>query len=122
MFSVVLFFIIVLTLYFLLTTLFAFMIATIPGTYPLKAYRIAKKIVTGQRVRLLMRLFWLALVIALIWYVVLIPIAIIVNALSLNDSSVIPVAVQLTKGFLLIYGASYCYLLYRKMINDPTAS
>lgn len=122
MFSIALFFIVVLTLYFMLTTVFAFMIATIPGTYPLQAYKTAKKIITGQRLRLLFRLLWLAVVIVLIWYVVLIPVAIIVNALNANNSPVIPVAVQLVTGFCLIYGSSYFYLLYRRMIDDPVAA
>lgn len=119
MFSIALALVAVLTLYFMLTSVFAFMIATIPGTYPLRAYATAKKIIAGQRLRLLLRLFWLALVIVIIWYGILIPIAIIVNALSLNDSLVIPVAVQFVTGFCLIYGVSYFYLLYRRMIDDP---
>ena len=121
MFSVALFLAGVLTLYFMLTTLFALMIATIPGTYPFKAYATAKKIIIGQRLRLLMRLFWMALVLALIWYVVLIPVALVVNAFGWNNTLVIPVAVQVMTGFLLIYGTSYCYLLYRRMIDDPVA-
>ncbi len=110
-----------LTLYFLTTTMFAMMIATIPGTYPLKAYRTAKKIVVGQRARLLVRLLWLALVIALVWYLVLIPVALIIQSFGWESSYVLPVFVQLVTGFGLIYGASYIYLLYRRMIDDPVA-
>lgn len=122
MFSIALFLAAVLTLYFMLTTLFAFMIATIPGTYPLKAYKTAKKIIVGQRLRLLMRLFWMALVLVLVWYAVLIPVALVVNAFGWNTTLVLPIAVQFMTGFLLIYGTSYCYLLYRRMIDDPVAS
>lgn len=119
--SVALFLVVVLTLYFLLTTLFAFMVATIPGTYPFRAYAMAKKIIVGQRMRLLFRLFWLALVVLVVWYVVLIPVAIVVNAMDLNATPVIPIAVQFVTGFCIIYATSYFYLLYRRMIDDPVA-
>lgn len=110
-----------LTLYFLTTTMFAMMISTIPGTYPLKAYKTAKKIVVGQRARLLVRLLWLGLVIALVWYLVLIPVALIVQSFGWESSYVLPIFVQLVTGFSLIYGTSYVYLLYRRMIDDPVA-
>lgn len=111
-----------LTLYFMTTTLFALMIATIPGTYPINAYKTAKKIVIGQRSRLLVRLLWLALVIALIWYLVLIPVALVVQSFGWDSSYVLPVFVQLVTGFGLIYGTSYVYLLYRRMIDDPVVN
>ena len=119
MFAIALFLLLVLTLYFMTTTLFAIMIATIPGTYPIRAYKTARKIVTGQRARLLVRLFWLALLLLIVWYGVLIPVVIIANSFNMGSSFVIPLAIQAVIGFCLVYGASYCYLLYRRMIDDP---
>lgn len=122
MFSVALFLVVVLTLYFMTTTLFAMFIASIPGTYPLHAYRAARRIVAGQRMRLLFRLLWLVIVLLLGWFVVLVPIIIIVNSfVAGSGSAVIPVAVQIMTGASFVYGTAYAYLLYRRMIDDPVA-
>ncbi len=120
MFSIALFLVLVLTLYFMTTTLFAIFIATLPGTYPIVAYRTARKIVAGQRARLLFRLIWLAVIVVAMWFMVLVPIVIITNSLNGQNSIVIPLAVQTMLGAGLIYAAAYAYLLYRRMIDDPT--
>lgn len=122
MFSVALFLVVTLTLYFMTTTLFAMFIASLPGTYPLHAYRAARRIVAGQRMRLLFRLLWLVIVILLGWFVVLVPVVIIVNSFVAGGSSVvIPIAVQIMTGASFVYGTAYAYLLYRRMIDDPVA-
>ena len=120
MFSIALFMALVLTLYFMTTTLFAIFIATIPGTYPLVAYQTARRIVAGQRARLLFRLLWLALIVAVLWFMVLVPVVIMTNSLGGQDSLVIPLAVQTVTGASLVYASAYAYLLYRRMIDDPT--
>ena len=119
MFAVALLLVLVLTLYFMTTTVFAMFIATIPGTYPLKAYRTARQIVAGQRLRLLLRILWGAVIILLFWFVVLIPVVIITNSLGGHNTIVIPLAIQFMGGFSVIYGTAYAYLLYRRMIDDP---
>lgn len=111
----------VLTLYYLTTTVFALTVATLPGTYPIKAYRVAKSIVLGQRLRMLLRLVWLILVVALVWFVVLVPVVMIANAYNIEDGVLIPIFVQILTGFSLIFGSAYNYLLYRKMIDDPVS-
>jgi hypothetical protein len=119
MFGVALLLVIVLTLYFMTTTLFSMFIATIPGTYPIKAYRTARQIVAGQRLRLLLRLLWAVLIILLFWFVILVPVVIITNSMGGQNTIVIPLAVQFMAGFSVIYGTAYAYLLYRRMIDDP---
>lgn len=119
MFSLALFLIIVLTLYFMTTTLFAMFIATIPGTYPMKAYRAARQIVAGQRLRLLLRLFWMLVIVLAVSFVILVPIVIITNSVGGSNSWAIPIAYQLAVITSLVYGTAYSYLLYRRMIDDP---
>ena len=109
----------VLTLYFVSATLFAFVIATVPGTYPWAAYKLAKKIVLGQRRRLLFRLLWLAFVIAATWMLVLIPVVLVINALKLENTLLIPVLAQVMTGFSFVLGSTYVYMLYRRMIDEP---
>jgi hypothetical protein len=119
MFSIALVLIIVLTLYFMTTTLFAMFIATIPGTYPMKAYHAARKIVAGQRLRLLIRLLWMAVIIFISWFIVLVPVVIIANSLGEGSSMMTPIAIQIMTIASFVYGTAYGYLLYRRMIDDP---
>lgn len=119
MFSIALFLGAVLTLYFMTTTIFALMIVTVPGTYPLRAYVLAKQIITGQRGRLLMRLVWLGVNIVIFWFVVMVPVVLIANATNLQSTPLVTISVQLTTGLSIVYASAYCYLLYRRMINDP---
>lgn len=120
MFVAALFLMAVLTLYFMTTTLFALFIASIPGTYPLKAYRAARQIVAGQRLRLLLRLVWMVVVILIAWFIVLVPTIIIVNSIGAGDSWAIPIAYQLVVITSIVYATAYGYLLYRRMIDEPT--
>lgn len=119
LFDIAMFITAVLTLYFMSTTIFALMVATLPGTYPWQAYKTAKSVVVGQRMRLLFRLSFLAAIIAIVWFVVLVPVVMLASAYNIENSLLIPIFVQLLTGFSLIFGSSYCYLLYRKMIDDP---
>lgn len=119
MFSIALFLVAVITLYFMTTTLFAMFIATIPGTYPLKAYRAARQLVTGQRLRLLMRLLWMLVIVVVAMFLILMPIIIIINSFSLGSSLLIPLAFQIVLTACILYGTAYGYLLYRRMIDDP---
>lgn len=119
MFVAALFLMCVLTLYFMTTTLFALFIASIPGTYPLKAYRAARQIVAGQRLRLLLRLVWMVVVILIAWFIVLVPTIIVVNSIGAGNSWAIPIAYQLVVITSIVYATAYGYLLYRRMIDDP---
>lgn len=119
MFSLALLFIVVLTLYFMTTTLFAMFIASIPGTYPMQAYHAARKIVVGQRLRLLLRLLWMVIILLAVWFIVLVPLVIVVNSIGGGSSWAIPIAYQLMVASSIVYATAYGYLLYRRMIDDP---
>lgn len=119
MFGLALFLVAVLTLYFMMTTIFSLFIVTIPGTYPFRAYQTSRRIVAGQRMRLLIRVVWLAFTLLLLWFVVLVPFVIIINSISMQNSELIPIGVQVMTGVSLIYGTTYMYLLYRRMIDEP---
>lgn len=116
----VLFLVIVLTLYFMTTTLFALMVASVQGMYPFRAYTIAKRIVVGQRRRVLFRLLWVALVVVAVWFIVLVPVVMIVNATNLNATPIIPICIQFLTGFSILFATTYSYMLYRRMIDEPS--
>lgn len=104
----------VLTLYFLTTTMFALVMATIPGAYPLVAYRTSKKIILGQRTRLVMRIVWMVVVMVLGWMLVMVPLLAFVK-----QQQVIALLAQILTGTGFLFGTTYCYLLYRRMIDEP---
>lgn len=110
----------VVTLYWLLGTLFAAIIVTIPGTYPFAALRSARQVVSGHRAIILRRLLWLGLVNLVAYLVVIIPI-VFLDALSGYALSWVTVAVNIVLSLVLfMYSSTYLYLLYRRIIDEHT--
>ncbi|MEO5499511.1 MAG: hypothetical protein ABIR46_03360 [Candidatus Saccharimonadales bacterium] len=108
------------TLYWLVGTLFAAVIVTIPGTYPVAALRSARAVVAGNRAKILRRLLWLALVNVTAYLVVIIPI-LFVDTLTGYALSWVTVTVSITLGLsLFVYSSTYLYLLYRRIIDEHT--
>lgn len=107
-----------LSLYWLASSFFALIIVTLPGTYPMVAIRGAGDIAQGRRFVLLLRLLWLVVMIALIWVVIVLPALLIDMWLGLSWSPLVALAVQATTGLSLIFGFSYIFVLYRRMIDD----
>jgi hypothetical protein len=112
-----------LSLYWISTTLFALVVITLPGVYPIKALKTASDIVVGRRLRILYRLLWLCLVVTISWIVVFIPI-ILMNTWITNVWSafrsvpLVPIVMLFMSTATLIWSASYVYMLYRKIVDD----
>lgn len=109
---------VLLSLYWLASSFFALIIVTLPGTYPMTAIRGASDIALGRRLILLLRLLWLVLHIALIWIIIVLPVLLIDMWVGLSWSPLVALTVQATTGLSLIYGFSYIFMLYRRMIDD----
>lgn len=117
---------IILSLYLLTSSIFAFVIVTLPGMYPMRAIRTAGDLVTGRRLRILLRLFWMLLLVVIVWAVVMIPFVIGINALQdkvgwLEHVAIIPVAIIIMTALSTVWGSAYIYLLYRRMVDDDAA-
>lgn len=115
-----------LTLYWTIASFFAMIIVTLPGTYPWQAIRTAGDIVTGRRVRILLRVAWMILLVALTWALVLIPLILLDGWVSsfwsfFEHIPLIPVALLALGVCTMIWSATYIYLLYRKVIDDDAA-
>jgi hypothetical protein len=115
-----------LTLYWAASTLFAMVIVTLPGTYPLHALRMAGDVVLGRRLRLLLRSLWAIVLIGVLWAVVLIPVIMFDSWLKVTVPGT--AWVPLVPGFFLIltvvsviWSAAYVYILYRKVIDSDPA-
>lgn len=114
-----------LSFYWLTGTFIALVVVTLPGMYPMRAIKVAGDLVIGRRLRILFRLFWMILLIALLWLVVVIPLVQLDTwmARSLNWWGVIPVVpvvIACMFAWTVVWSSSYVYLLYRRIIDDDT--
>ena len=114
---------ILLSAYWLTSTLIAMVIVTLPGMYPLQALRTAGDLVIGRRVRILLRLVWMLLVVAITWVVVAIPTIMLDGWVKsivpyFSGLPVVPIMLLVLGSLTLIWIAAYVYLLYRRVVED----
>lgn len=114
---------IVLSLYWITSTLIALVVVTLPGKYPLQAIKTAGDLVIGRRLRILLRLIWMSVCVALAWIIVMIPIILFdawIKGLwsAISWLPVVPVAFLLMSSLSVVFASAYVYLLYRKIVDD----
>lgn len=112
-----------LSLYWVTSTFFAMVIATLPGMYPYKAIRIAGDLVVGRRLRILLRILWMALILVIFWGVVMIPLILFdgwIKGLwpAINWMPFVPIAMLILNAITIIWVSGYIYLLYRKVVDS----
>jgi hypothetical protein len=112
-----------LSLYWITSTFFAMIIATLPGMYPYKAIRIAGDMVVGRRLRILLRILWMALILVITWGAVMIPLILFdgwIKGLwpALDWIPFVPVAMLVLNALTIIWASGYIYLLYRKVVDS----
>lgn len=117
---------ILLSLYWLVATFFALIIVTLPGMYPLRALRSAGDIVTGRRVRILLRMLWMLGVVIATLVVTMIPIIILDAWIkgffeAIQWIPIVPVSFLLVSTITLVWSGVYIYMLYRKVVDDDAA-
>lgn len=114
-----------LSLYWLTSTLIALVVVTLPGMYPMQALRTAGDLVIGRRVRILMRVLWMAMVVVVVWLLIAIPLILFDGWLkgvmpSISWMPIIPLMLLVMGTLTVVWVASYIYLLYRKIVDDDT--
>lgn len=112
-----------LSVYLLSSTLIALVAVTAPGLYPITALRTASDLMASRRVRFVVRLFFLVIVIAVVWSVVMLPIITLDLWLKtwvswLEGWPVIPVCLLIMTCFSFVYMATYLYLYYRRVLAN----
>lgn len=117
---------IVLSIYWVTSTLIALVVVTLPGMYPLQAVRAAGDIVIGRRLRILLRWVWLFVLLFVLWAVILIPIMIFDTWIKgiwpvITWIPIVPVILLIVSSFTIVFASSYIYLLYRRVVEDDTA-
>lgn len=115
-----------LSLYWMTSTVIALVVVTLPGMYPMQALKTAGDLVIGRRIRILLRLAWVALFLMLVWAIIVIPIILFDTWLkSVVPATawvpIVPVALLIMSTFSVVWSASYVYLLYRKVVDDDAA-
>jgi hypothetical protein len=110
----------VLTLYWMTTSFIALIVVTVPGFYPWQAIREAGDRVVGRRVRVLLRLLFMLLPMAVMWLVILVPVILLDNWLKIDWLPLVPLASLILSTLTLTWVASYIYLLYRSLLDDST--
>ncbi len=109
---------IALSTFWLTSSLLGLVVVTLPGMYPLRALRSAGDLVTSRRLRILYRLLWLIITLLIIWLIAILPAIALSNIPVLKNVPIVPLVVLFTSSFSLVWGASYIYLLYRKLVDD----
>ncbi len=117
---------VILSLYWITSTFIALIVITLPGMYPWRAIRIAGDLVIGRRIRILARFIWGLICTALLWGSVMIPTTLFAIWLqnTFHQTSVLPIVpmmLVLTSSLASIFIATYCYMLYRKIVDDEAS-
>lgn len=116
----------VLSLYWITSSLLALVIVTLPGMYPLHAIRTAGDLAVGRRIRILLRLLWLALTVVVAWALVMIPLILFDDWIksvvpAINWLPLVPITIIAMASLTIVFSASYVYLFYRKIVDDDAA-
>ena len=117
----------IISLYFITSTIFALVIVTLPGMYPLRAIKIAGDLVVGRRIRILMRFLWMLFLAALVWALIMIPVVLFDGWIkgvwpAIAWLPIVPVVLLILSSLTVLWISSYVYLLYRKVVDDESAS
>ena len=111
-----------LSAFWVMGSIFAMIIVTIPGTYPLQALKIAGDMVSQRRLAILKRILFLIFILALIWSIIIIPIIMLMNWLiSINgffvNIPIVPISMLLMSCFSCVLSSVYIYVLYRRIVD-----
>lgn len=114
-----------LSLYWMTSTFIALVVVTLPGMYPWQALRAAGDLVLGRRLKVLWRVLWLFLLIALAWTLVVLPMIFFDGWLktvwpAIQWLPLIPGLLLIMGSLSLMYGGAYIYTLYRRIVEDDT--
>lgn len=120
------FLLIVLSVYLVTSSFFALIVVTLPGMYPWQALRTAGDLVTGRRLRILLRLTWAAIIAILGWIVIMLPVILVASWLQTSIKQlawvpIVPVALAFVASLSTVFMSAYIYKLYRKVVDDDAS-
>lgn len=115
-----------LSLYWVTSSVIALIIVTLPGMYPWRAVQSAGDIVTGRRVRILLRILWLGFLNSIIWSAITIVTIMLDQFIkkllpAVEWFPIVPIQIAVVSSFIIVLSAAYIYLLYRKIVEDDSS-
>lgn len=111
--------VLVLTIYWMVTSLLTLVSVTIPGLYPMRAYYETSIQVAGRRVKILLRILMMFLPLLALWALVLIPTVLLDSILKLKTFPVVQLVVSLLAAISCTWVSAYMYVLYRRILDSP---
>ena len=111
--------VLIMTIYWMVTSLLTMITITIPGIYPLRAYFETSVLVSGRRIKILLRLLMMFVPIVLLWLVVLTPMTIIDLTVKFKSFPLIQLTTSVLVAASFIWMTAYLYMLYRRLIDSP---
>ncbi len=113
---------ILLSVYLVSSSLLALIAVSAPGLYPVVAIRTANDLVSGRRIRWIIRVLFLFFIFAVVWVVIMLPLILLDLWLKSSWSwtegiPFISLMLQLMTVFSSVYLTAYLYLFYRHMLN-----
>jgi len=123
--SVILILMIILSVYLITSTVIALIVVALPGMYPWRAIAIAGDLVTGRRLRILLRITWMIFILAVSWLAIILPILLFTSWMQTTYEftswiPIAPIVLSLASTTGIVFGSSYIYLLYRGIVNDDS--
>lgn len=116
-----------LSVYWLAGSFLALVAVTLPGMYPMQAIKVAGDLVVGRRVKIILRMLWLMLGIALVWVLILVPLIMLDTWAktvwpAIEWVPIVPLIMLALSSLTVVWTASYVYLLYREIIDNDEAA
>lgn len=113
----------VLSIYLMTSSVFALIIITLPGMYPMAAIKAAGDLVIGRRVRIIARFLWMLLCVLFGWALIMIPMILFDSWIkevwsSIKWLPIVPISILVMTSVTVIWVSTYIYLLYRKVVDD----
>lgn len=113
---------ITLSVYYVSSSIIALVAVTAPGLYPMAAVHSASDLLSGRRIKLIIRIIYLLLVVAVVWVVIMLPlISLDIWAKSTFEWLVgfpfVSIELLAMTSFTVIYCATYLYLFYRRLLD-----
>lgn len=107
----------VLSLYIIVPTYIGIVVATLPNTSPLEAWRSARLLTYRRRVPVLKKLFGVALMIAVMWVIILGPIVLLEINVNLPDwLPLMQIGLDAITAITVLVTTLYTYQLYRELL------
>ncbi|MBR2997381.1 hypothetical protein IKF33_03065 [Candidatus Saccharibacteria bacterium] len=108
--------------YWLSSSLIALVAVTAPGLRPFTALSTASDLMLGRRIKFIIRIIFLIFVVAFFFAIIMMPIILLDMWLKssfdwMTGIPIVPVFLLITTCFSFVYVATYFYLYYRRMLD-----